>query len=88
MRTVRICGVSLAQCAMLWVRFGKNIGAHALLLCMSHANTVLSKHEVGIQPLFRLVFWDCGCACARGRGGRSAFGFRLHKNYLTGTCLW
>ena len=69
MRTVRIPGMLLTQCTMLWVRLGENIGARALLLCVSHASTALSKHEVGVEPLFCFVFWDCGRACARGWGG-------------------
>ena len=28
----------------------------------------LSKHGVGIEPLFRLDFWDCSRACAKGGG--------------------
>ena len=33
-----------------------------------HAGTVLSKHGVGVEPLFCLGFWDRGRACARGGG--------------------
>ena len=69
MRTVKICGMLFAQCTMLWVRFEEIIAACALLVCVSHASTVLSKHEVGVELLFCLVFWDRGCGCARGRGG-------------------
>jgi predicted metal-binding protein len=47
----------------------ENIDAHALPLCVSRARTVLSKHEVDIEPLFCMVFCDRGCACAVGRGG-------------------
>jgi hypothetical protein len=34
-----------------------------LLSCVSRASTGMSKHGVGVEPLF---FWDRGCACARG----------------------
>ena len=37
--------------------------------CVPHASTVLSKHRVGVEPLFCLGFWDRGCACARGGRG-------------------
>ena len=69
MRTVRICGVLLTQCTMLWVRFAENIAACALLLYVSHASTVLSKHEVGVELLF-WFFWDRGRKGAGGQGGR------------------
>ena len=26
------------------------------------------KHGVGVEPLFRLAFWDCSRACAKGGG--------------------
>ena len=38
----------------------------ALLLCVSRASTGLSKHSMGVGPLFCLDFWDCRRACARG----------------------
>ena len=39
--------------------------------CVPQASTVLSKLGVGVEPLFCLVFWDRGRACARrGRGTR------------------
>ena len=54
---------------MLW-GFRGNVGARAFLLCVSHASTALSKHEASVEPLFCFDCWDCGHACARGRGGR------------------
>ena len=38
----------------------------ALLLCVSGTSTVLSRQEVGIEPLFLPGFCDCSPACARG----------------------
>ena len=47
-----------------------DVGSHVCLpSCVPHASTVLSKHGVGVEPLFCLGFWDRGRACARG-GGR------------------
>ena len=40
----------------------------ALLSCVLCASTGLSKHGVGVEPLFCLDFWDRGRACARGVG--------------------
>ena len=38
------------------------MGGHVCLpSCVSHASIVLSKHLVGVEPLFSLVFWDHGC---------------------------
>ena len=34
--------------------------ARALLSCVSCVCTALSKHAVGVEPLFCLVFWDRG----------------------------
>ena len=45
------------------------MGGHVRLpSCVLHASIVLSKHLVGVEPLFCLVFWDHGCACAGGGG--------------------
>ena len=47
-----------------------DVGDHVCLpSCVPHAGTVLTKHGVGVEPLFCLFFWDRGRACARG-GGR------------------
>ena len=40
-----------------------------LLLCVSRTSTVLSKHEVAVEPLFCLIFWECGFAWANRREG-------------------
>ena len=38
-----------------------DVGDHVCLpSCVPHAGTVLSKHGVGVEPLFCLVFWDHG----------------------------
>ena len=50
-----------------------DVGDHVCLpSCVPHAGTVLSKHAVGVEPLFCLVFWDRGRACARGGRGKVA----------------
>ena len=46
---------------------------------VSRACTALSKHGVGVEPLFWPDFWDRGRACARGGG--------LH-DMLTALCIW
>ena len=37
--------------------------------CVPHASTFLSKHRVGVEPLFCLFFWDRGRDCSRGGRG-------------------
>ena len=46
---------------------------------VSRACTALSKHGVGVEPLFWPDFWDRGRACARGGAGvlSSEHRFRL-----------
>ena len=48
---------------------GMAVMYRALLSCVSRASRGLSKHGVGVEPLFCLDFGDRGRACARG--GRS-----------------
>ena len=49
-----------------------DVGSHVCLpSCVPHAGTVLFKHGVGVEPLFCLVFWDHGRACATGGRGTS-----------------
>ena len=36
--------------------------------CVPLTSTILSKHGVGVEPLFCLGFWDRGRACAKGGG--------------------
>ena len=53
------------------VVLGMAVKYRALLLCVSsRASTGLSKHGLGVDPLFCLGFWDRGRACASGRGVR------------------
>ena len=76
-------------CLTLWgcsmVCIGKNI-AHCsknpqfvpvmCVLCPRCAHTP-PKHEVGVEPLFCLVFWDRGHACVTGGGLAQGLGIRL-----------
>ena len=50
---------------------GMAVMYRALLSGVSSANTVLSKHGVGVEPLLCLDLWDHGRACARGAGCNS-----------------
>ena len=47
---------------------GMAVTYRALLLCVSRASTGLSRHGVGVEPLFCLDFWDRSRACTRGGG--------------------
>ena len=54
----------------LHLRALRDVGGHVCLpSCVPHGSTVLSKHRVGVEPQFCLVFGARGRACARaGRG--------------------
>ena len=55
-----------------------DVGSHVCLpSCVPHAGTVLSKHGVGVEPLFCLGFWDHGRACAGGGRGTVSGGSSL-----------
>ena len=60
---------STAYCH-LHLRHLLDVGDHVCLpSCVPHAGTVLSKHGVGVEPLFCLVFWDHGLR----KGGAGEF---------------
>ena len=64
------CSFPSTACRHLHLRDLLDVGDHVCLpSCVPHAGTVLSKHGVGVDPLFCLVFWDRGRACARGGRG-------------------
>ena len=47
-------------------------------MCVPHSSTVLSKHGVGVEPLFCMDFWDRAVLAQGGGGGvNPQFGFSL-----------
>ena len=48
---------------------GMAVTYSALLSCVSHTSTGLSKHGVGVEPLCYLDSWDCRRLAQGGGGG-------------------
>ena len=58
----------LAQCTMLWVRFGENISARALLSRVSHTSMVLSRHRWVLNGCFAWFSRTAAVLAQRGGG--------------------
>ena len=64
------CSFPSTACRHLHLRDLLDVGDHVCLpSCVPHAGTVLSKHGVGVEPLFCLLFFGTVAVLAQGGDG-------------------